>query len=200
MSITDSQMDADFLGLFTASQMAVKSSVKSVSMENFDGMRMREIREDYGWTLADLSAEMQKRGFRIGKNGTDEISQSQLSLVESGKREPSAPLAKAIAITLGASLDYLFGIVDYDKPISGSDEVTIIVSSPAEKKLMQAIAYRLLDLRESDQELILSLVTRLSPDGKRTTRDRLRDAFSTITEIAGIDLSSLLPNSLQTDN
>lgn len=195
MSITESQIETDFFRLVAEGQNGVKQAVKSISMKtnDFDGSRMRSLREDYGWTLTDLSNEIEKRGF-------EKISLSQLSLVETNERNPSIPLAIAIAVVLDASLDYLCGLIDYDKATSGMDEVTVVVQSPSERKLIQEIAYRFLDLTEDDQKTILTLVNRLCPNGRRTTRDRLRDAFATITEIAGVDMAALLPETFKANN
>lgn len=63
-------------------------------------IRLRELRKEYGLTL-------KRFGEIIG------VSESTVSLYETGKRQPDLEMLIKIADTLGCSTDYLLGRVDH---------------------------------------------------------------------------------------
>lgn len=129
----------------------------------FRGERMRMLRESLEWTLTDLERELEKRYSESNPEVVKKV--SQLSLIETNKREPSMGLAIAISEILETSMDYLCGIIDYDHAINGIDEVVVVVRDNKERELIQAIAYKLLDL-DSRCEVLNTFA--ISPDSTLT--------------------------------
>lgn len=154
----------------------------------FRGERMRMLRESLEWTLTDLERELEKRYSESNPEVVKKV--SQLSLIETNKREPSMGLAIAISEILETSMDYLCGIIDYDHAINGIDEVVVVVRDGKERELIQAIAYKLLDLDQEDQARVKDLVDRfLAGTGKLTNTQRFNLAVDTLMKLGGQDFA-----------
>lgn len=190
MSIANSGNFSKILPYFAESQQNKKNGVEYQPMRKiqFRGERMRMLRESLEWTLTDLERELEKR---YGESNPEVVKKvSQLSLIETNKREPSMGLAIAISEILETSMDYLCGIIDYDHAINGIDEVVVVVRDSKERELIQAIAYKLLDLDSGDQERVKDLVDRfLVGTGKLTNSQRFNIAVNTLVELGGQDFA-----------
>jgi putative transcriptional regulator len=57
--------------------------------------RIRELRDDRGWTQADLAREL-------------EVSRQTVNALEAGRWDPSLPLAFALARLFGTAIEELF--------------------------------------------------------------------------------------------
>ncbi len=190
MSIAESENGSKLLPYFAESQQNKKNSVQYKPMRKiqFRGERMRMLRESLEWTLTDLERELEKRYSESNPEVVKKV--SQLSLIETNKREPSMGLAIAISEILETSMDYLCGIIDYDHAINGIDEVVVVVRDGKERELIQAIAYKLLDLDQEDQTRVKDLVDRfLAGTGKLTNTQRFNLAVDTLMKLGGQDFA-----------
>jgi len=67
------------------------------------GRRVRQLREDLGWTQSELRDEVKRKaGVTMGASYL-----SQLERAKEGGKLPSLEIARGLAIALGCSLDYL---------------------------------------------------------------------------------------------
>lgn len=71
---------------------------------NTTGKRVRYLREARGWTQADLAYRLRA----LGAAG----STTRVSRIENGGGEPTAEGARALALALGTSTDYLLLLSD----------------------------------------------------------------------------------------
>lgn len=65
------------------------------------GSRVEQLRNQRGWSQDELAKAMTERGFAVR--------QTTISGIERGA-EPKAPMLRALAITLGVTVDYLVGM------------------------------------------------------------------------------------------
>lgn len=101
--------------------------------------RMKELRKSAGLTMREL-------GQKVG------VTESTVSLYESGKREPSQTVLKALADALDCSVDYLLGVDE--KPVDMTDFT--FAMHGAER-----------DLTDHDKEMLLQMARKLAEANKR---------------------------------
>jgi len=66
----------------------------------FQGAKLKELRENRGFSLADLVFELAKKDFRI--------SRQTLNKWENGESEPDASILKLLADFYGVPIDFFF--------------------------------------------------------------------------------------------
>jgi transcriptional regulator with XRE-family HTH domain len=95
-----------------------------------DGKRVRQLREDLGWTQEDLARAVSKL---VGA-----INQSSISHVERGTYGMRVDALAALAVALDTSTDYLLGLTDDPDPrTSLEDHVILIEHDPVRRKFLQ---------------------------------------------------------------
>jgi len=79
------------------------ATVRSMS-QNILGNRLRQMREEAGWTLEYVSDQLRGLGVDVGGG--------QLGHIERGVRQPSIEVMRGLAHLLDTSADYLLGLTD----------------------------------------------------------------------------------------
>lgn len=101
-------------------------------------LRLKEMRKAAGLTMREL-------GQKVG------VTESTVSLYESGKREPSQTVLMAMAEVLSCSVDYLLGV---ESPAGMSDFTYAMHNSEA-------------DLTDRDKEILLQMAKTLAEANRR---------------------------------
>ena len=101
--------------------------------------RLKEARKAAGLTMKEL-------GQRVG------VTESTVSLYESGKREPSQSVLKAMAEVLEVSVDFLLEVEE--KPVQFSDFTYAMHGAEQ-------------DLTENDKQILLQMAQKLADANKR---------------------------------
>lgn len=161
LSTTKSGSSISLRGI--AAKRTVQCNFREHMDANFNGKRLAQARNAFGWTQTELAHQVVKRFPSFT------VSPQAISAYELDTRTPSFEVAIALAVVLETSLDYLSNITEYDRGVSGNDEVLVVVRTEQQKTDMQAIAYPFLELQESDRRMVLDLVRRLHSDGNDTT-------------------------------
>lgn len=78
-------------------------------------IRLRDLRKEKGFSLKELSTELQKNDFKISPDA--------LAKYERGDREPKIDKWEALAKFFGVSISYLMGLTDNKNKVWSKEEI-----------------------------------------------------------------------------
>jgi transcriptional regulator with XRE-family HTH domain len=138
------------------------------------GLRIRQLRNDWGWTQQQFSDELNRR-YGV------EIVQSHVANMETGGKLPSLTVLTAIVKTLDTSADYLLGLTD--NPMSVRDiEEDIVQTGGMDGRLRKLLAI----MPEAKKQQLLS-IAELYTYGDRDTMGVI---LRTVGEVGGAETLS----------
>lgn len=117
--------------------------------------RMKELREEFGWTQKQLADHAG-------------LSQGGIGSIENGSREPNITTLKAIAKAFGVGVDYLIGFDDYKQSLNFSNELKY-----DEQSLLEF--YKLLS--PSNKEMIFRVLQSVTAGQKIMPIERISESI-----------------------
>lgn len=131
------------------------ADMNTESVKKIDPQRFIEFRVSIGSQRQFSQALFEATGVRL--------KQSHISAVERGERGLSARALDAVASFVGTNVDFLMGRVNDPKPASDlEDQAVFGVEDARRKEVLQKIGELVLEMSDSDADLMLNLARRIA--------------------------------------